>query len=75
MIVGFVRCAAPIYIEVPFCCFPFHIPPMPSFPLSPHFPAHRDKLSSERRDSQSRVTFCHAICAGTMLVRLIATDD
>ena len=75
MIVGFVRCGTPIYIEVPFCCFPFHIPPMPSFPLSPHFPAHRDKLSSERRDSQGRVTFRRAIRARIMPVRLIAAAD
>ena len=75
MNVEFVCCGAPIYMKVPSRYLPFRIPPLPSFLLSPHFPAHRDGLSLERRDSQGRVTFCRANLAGTMMVRLIAANE
>ena len=58
-----IRCGAPIYIEVPTHCFPFRIPPSPSFPFSSHLPTYQDKPSLERGDSQGRVTFCRAFLA------------
>jgi hypothetical protein len=51
MIVGFVRCAAPIYIEVPLHCFSFRFSLQLAFPFFSRLPAHQRgaELGEERQ--------------------------
>ena len=65
VIVGFVRCGAPIYIEVPLRCFPFRFLLELTFPFFSCLPAHQ-RGSELREERQLRIDQTFLAASSTM---------